>query len=204
MFSPKPISAVITIACLLFNVNAHALSARKATSSPSNSTSNSTSGGTFTNARFTFYDAGLGACGKTNVASDLIVALKSDQFGSGYPGPHCFEKIRISYNGKESDATIMDECPGCPHGALDLSRGLFKLFASEDVGVIYGSWSFAGGTDPDGKSGNTNTTTNNEPPSSGDGCEDDPDPEDDGCDDGENGPTSTSPAHPSQSPHTRA
>lgn len=59
MLSPKPILAAITIACLLLNVNAHALSARKETSSPSNSTSNSTSGGTFNNARFTFYDVGL-------------------------------------------------------------------------------------------------------------------------------------------------
>lgn len=83
------------------------------------------------------------------------------------------------------------KCPGCPYGGLDLSRGLFTKFASEDVGVIFGSWSFIGGTDPDGKSGNTNTTTNNEPPSPSDGCEDETDPEDDGCDDDENGPTST-------------
>lgn len=59
MPSPKSISAALTIACLLLNVNAHVLSARKATSSPSNSTSNSTSGGTFNNARFTYYDVGL-------------------------------------------------------------------------------------------------------------------------------------------------
>ncbi|KAF9476345.1 hypothetical protein BDN70DRAFT_882602 [Pholiota conissans] len=95
-------------------------------------------------ARWTFYDVGLGACGQTNVASDFIVALNSNEFGSGYPGPHCFKQIQMTYNGKTAVATIMDECPGCPTGGLDLSRGLFTHFDSEDKGVIYGEWSFVG------------------------------------------------------------
>ncbi|EKM83012.1 hypothetical protein AGABI1DRAFT_111543 [Agaricus bisporus var. burnettii JB137-S8] len=102
-------------------------------------------------ARWTFYDVGLGACGKTNVPSDFIVALNSPQFGGGYPGPHCFQTITMKYGGKTAKAQIMDQCPGCPYGGLDLSRGLFDFFASEDLGVIYGSWSFgdSGGDDGD-------------------------------------------------------
>ena len=52
---------------------------------------------------------GLGACGKVNKPSDFIVALNQAQFGSGYPGPHCFETITITYGGKTAQATIMDE-----------------------------------------------------------------------------------------------
>ncbi|TFY51308.1 hypothetical protein EVG20_g11062, partial [Dentipellis fragilis] len=103
----------------------------------------------FSNARFTFYDVGLGACGKTNVPSDFIVALNTPQFtanGNGYPGPECFKMISISYGGKTTSAQIMDECPGCPYGGLDMSRGLFDFFASEDLGVLQGSWEFTDGS----------------------------------------------------------
>ncbi|KAH8112509.1 RlpA-like double-psi beta-barrel-protein domain-containing protein-containing protein [Phellopilus nigrolimitatus] len=114
------------------------------------------SGDTFQNARFTFYDVGLGACGLTNQSSDFIVALNSQQFGSGYPGPNCFKEIEIHYNGKSHTAEIMDKCPGCPYGGLDFSRGLFDYFASEDLGVLTGSWSFTNGS---GASGSNATSS---------------------------------------------
>ncbi|EPQ53544.1 hypothetical protein GLOTRDRAFT_130888 [Gloeophyllum trabeum ATCC 11539] len=94
------------------------------------------------NARLTWYDVGLGACGKTNKASDYVVALNAAEFGSGYPGPHCFKQIKITANGKSATATIVDQCPGCPKGGLDLSKGLFSHFANPDVGVLTGSWSY--------------------------------------------------------------
>ncbi|THH19978.1 hypothetical protein EUX98_g8672, partial [Antrodiella citrinella] len=96
----------------------------------------------FNNVRFTFYDVGLGACGQTNQPGDFIVALTTLQFGGGYPGPNCFKSITINYNGKSAQATIMDECMGCPYGGLDFSRGLFDYFAPESEGVLTGSWSF--------------------------------------------------------------
>ncbi|KAJ6547382.1 hypothetical protein B0H19DRAFT_1165314 [Mycena capillaripes] len=67
--------------------------------------------------------------------------------------------IEITYNGNTAQAQVVDECPGCPWGALDFSRGLFDHFASEDKGVIYGSWVFA---DESGKSTTQQTT---KPPS---------------------------------------
>ncbi|KAF9553808.1 hypothetical protein CPC08DRAFT_713430 [Agrocybe pediades] len=100
----------------------------------------------YSNTRWTFYDVGLGACGIVNVPSDFIVALNGQQFGSGYPGPNCFKQIKLSYGGKTAVATITDMCPGCPYGGLDLSRGLFKHFASEDLGVLSGEWSFVDGS----------------------------------------------------------
>ncbi|KAF9792447.1 plant expansin [Thelephora terrestris] len=104
----------------------------------------------FDNARWTFYDVGLyrGACGQNSVASDFMVALNSAQFGSGYPGPYCFQQITMTYNGMTTTATILDECPGCPYGGLDLSRGLFDFFSSESAGVIYGTWNFVGANQP--------------------------------------------------------
>lgn len=50
----------------------------------------------------------------------------------------------MTYNGQTTTATITDECPGCPYGGLDLSRGLFTFFAPESAGVIYGTWDFVG------------------------------------------------------------
>lgn len=102
----------------------------------------------FDNTRWTFYDVGMGACGQFNVQSDFIVALNTAQFGDGYPGPNCFKQIIMTYNGQTTTATIMDECPGCPYGGLDLSRGLFNFFASESMGVLYGTWNFAGDAQP--------------------------------------------------------
>ncbi|PCH38608.1 hypothetical protein WOLCODRAFT_65340 [Wolfiporia cocos MD-104 SS10] len=94
----------------------------------------------YSNARFTYYVVGLGACGQTNQPSDFIVALDSSLYGGGSPGPQCFKSITISANGKQTTATIMDECPGCPFGGLDMSEGLFQYFADLGVGVLNGEW----------------------------------------------------------------
>jgi hypothetical protein len=51
----------------------------------------------------------------------------------------------MTYNGKTTTAQITDECPGCPYGGLDLSRGLFDFFSDESAGVIYGTWNFGSG-----------------------------------------------------------
>ncbi|KAI0374701.1 hypothetical protein BV20DRAFT_976760 [Pilatotrama ljubarskyi] len=107
-------------------------------------------GQTFTGARLTYYDVGMGACGKKNVPSDFIVALNGDSYGDQYPGPNCFRPIEITYNGKTAKATIMDKCPGCPSpGGLDLSTGLFSYLAPLDEGVLYASWRYLDeGDDP--------------------------------------------------------
>ncbi|KAI0049708.1 hypothetical protein FA95DRAFT_1475807, partial [Auriscalpium vulgare] len=86
-----------------------------------------------------YYADGVGACGKTNSPGDFIVALNSAQYGGGQ---YCFETITISYQGKSTQATIVDECPGCPFAGLDMSEGLFNFFAPESEGIIYGEWDF--------------------------------------------------------------
>ncbi|GHJ89992.1 hypothetical protein NliqN6_6394 [Naganishia liquefaciens] len=92
--------------------------------------------------RATFYATGLGACGEWNNDSDYIVALNSAQYGGGYPGPECFKQIKIWANGQEATATIMDECPSCNYGDLDMSPSLFNQFANPDDGVFQMNWQY--------------------------------------------------------------
>jgi len=100
----------------------------------------------FSGATATWYDVGLGACGKWNVASDYIVALNAGMYGGGYPGPQCFKMITITCNGKTATAQIMDECMGCKrNGGIDMSRGLFQHFADLGVGELSCSWNWGSG-----------------------------------------------------------
>ncbi|OAV89417.1 hypothetical protein PTTG_06113 [Puccinia triticina 1-1 BBBD Race 1] len=93
--------------------------------------------------RATFYDPGLGACGQTNGPGDFIVALNQAQYTAN---KWCNKKIKIFFGGKSTEATIVDECPGCPENGLDMSPSLFEFFASKDVGVFYMSWSLLDGS----------------------------------------------------------
>ncbi|KAG6810310.1 hypothetical protein H0H92_012464 [Tricholoma furcatifolium] len=78
-------------------------------------------------------------CGVTSVDSDFVVALNTDQYGTG---ADCLEQITMTYGGKSTVATIVDECSGCPYGGLDLSPALFEFFAPLSDGAIDGTWSF--------------------------------------------------------------
>ncbi|CED85489.1 RlpA-like double-psi beta-barrel domain [Phaffia rhodozyma] len=98
-------------------------------------------------AKFTYYDTsvGLGSCGLLHANSEYTVALNTadwSSYGSGYPNPVCGSEIWITYGSKTVTATIQDMCPGCPSNGLDLSEDLFSALASQDLGVIYGSWGF--------------------------------------------------------------
>jgi len=121
--------------------------------------------------RFTWFADGLGACGKYNTPSQHIVALNSAQYGGGSPGPQCFKMISITANGKTATAQIMDECPGCPYGGLDMSTGLFQVFADLGAGVLQGTWDFIDGSGNSGNNGDSGaakpspTSTWHPPPS---------------------------------------
>jgi hypothetical protein len=87
----------------------------------------------------TWYNVGVGACGWKNKASDFVVAVNTAQFDSG---AHCGQRIEIRANGKTAIAEVVDECPGCSHNGLDLSKSLFAHFESTDDGVFDASWNF--------------------------------------------------------------
>ena len=44
--------------------------------------------------------------------------------------------------GKFVDATVVDLCPGCASGSIDLSPGAFQQLASLDAGRIQVTWDF--------------------------------------------------------------
>jgi len=114
---------------------------------------------------FTYYAAGLGACGAVNKASDFIVALNAAQFDEG---SHCFQTITITINGKSTTAQITDRCEKCGYQGLDFSSGLFDFFGSESLGVLTGSWIFGVAASPSTTSTPTPTwtSTSQPPPSS--------------------------------------
>ncbi|KAI0370227.1 hypothetical protein BV20DRAFT_966852 [Pilatotrama ljubarskyi] len=92
--------------------------------------------------RGTFFNVGLGACGKHNVNSDHIVAISSSIFGSG---GNCeqFMEIKNTKNGKTAFGLVRDSCPGCGPADIDMSPSLFQaLGASLEEGVIKVSWHF--------------------------------------------------------------
>ncbi|KAJ4468496.1 barwin-like endoglucanase [Lentinula lateritia] len=142
MFSP-----ITKFAFALTFVSGLALVAVPSNASPINSTliarSNTGDG--------TFYAPGMGACGITNSASDLIAAMAEATFDS-YPGatgnpnnnPICNKKVQATYQGKSVTVTITDRCAGCAgEFDLDFSPAAFDQLADESVGRIHGmTWDY--------------------------------------------------------------
>ncbi|KAI0343376.1 plant expansin, partial [Trametopsis cervina] len=99
----------------------------------------------------TFYETGLGACGKTNHDSDLIAAVSHTLFDE-YPGynganpnhnPICGKKIKATYKGKSVTVKVVDRCVGCATWDLDFSPSAFTKLASKSVGRLSGvKWEF--------------------------------------------------------------
>ncbi|CDO68250.1 Distantly related to plant expansins [Trametes cinnabarina] len=91
--------------------------------------------------RGTWFDVGLGACGKTNKNSDKIIAISSDIYGNG---GYCDKKVKIknTANGKTATAIVRDECPSCGANDIDMSPSLFEELGSLDTGVLKVTWDF--------------------------------------------------------------
>ncbi|SAM07742.1 hypothetical protein [Absidia glauca] len=87
----------------------------------------------------TFYTVGLGSCGKKNSDSDLVAALSVDLMDGG---KSCGKKIKISTSKGSVTATVVDTCPGCAKGSLDLSISAFEAVGEIDDGRISIKWSF--------------------------------------------------------------
>ncbi|KAI0393286.1 allergen Asp F7 [Xylariaceae sp. FL0594] len=104
----------------------------------------------------TYYQVGLGACGYDDGGQDggnIVAISKVDwfarfqgtNFGINMPNhPWCGQSITITAgNGKTAKATVRDNCPGCAHGSIDVSEGVFKaLFGDLGVGRSTVTWSF--------------------------------------------------------------
>ncbi|GAA5796358.1 hypothetical protein EDC94DRAFT_622602 [Helicostylum pulchrum] len=97
----------------------------------------------------TYYDveAGVGSCGIQSSNSDHVVAVNHGQMDNGAnpnKNPKCNQKVKINGpNGKDIEADVVDTCPGCSHGCLDMSASLFELVCgSLDLGVCSINWDF--------------------------------------------------------------
>ncbi|KAI9302218.1 RlpA-like double-psi beta-barrel-protein domain-containing protein-containing protein [Cunninghamella echinulata] len=88
----------------------------------------------------TFFNLGLGSCGKQNTDKDLAVALSSKLMSTG---DYCGKKIKVvTDDGKEVICKVVDTCPSCSRNSIDLSPAAFKKLASLDKGRFKVKWSF--------------------------------------------------------------
>ncbi|KAJ8132701.1 hypothetical protein O1611_g920 [Lasiodiplodia mahajangana] len=85
----------------------------------------------------TYYQPGLGACGETNSDSEAVVALSPSQYNG-----NCGKSITITKDGKTAKAKVVDKCPSCASGAIDVSSTVFQSLADLSVGRTTVSWSF--------------------------------------------------------------
>eukprot|EP01087_Luapelamoeba_hula_P007621 TRINITY_DN185_c0_g1_i1.p1 TRINITY_DN185_c0_g1~~TRINITY_DN185_c0_g1_i1.p1 ORF type:complete len:118 (+),score=21.97 TRINITY_DN185_c0_g1_i1:58-411(+) len=90
--------------------------------------------------RGTWYYPGLGACGWTNNNGQYVVALNAAQWDNK---AHCGAKVSISAQGKSVTAEIVDLCPGCPYGGLDMSPATFQALGNLNQGVLNINWNYA-------------------------------------------------------------
>lgn len=115
------------------------------------------------NGRGTFYAVGLGNCGWSNSASDKVVALNTAQYGStSQKSGSCGQTITVNYNGKSQQAQIVDSCPTCPYGGLDMSTSLFSALTNGNMGLgeIQVSWHYGSGSGSSSGSGSGKSSGN--------------------------------------------
>lgn len=117
----------------------------------SGSSSSSSTGESFKDVDLTInpVNGALGACGKPMNPEDITVAIAQSAWGASTydtmtgeaTNKWCGQKIRIEYNGKSVDATIMDMCPGCTGHDIDLSDAAWAAIGMTEWTRVKGSWS---------------------------------------------------------------
>jgi hypothetical protein len=94
--------------------------------------------------RGTYYDTATTTsnpsyCDTTNDGlTENVVALSSAIMDQSL----CGKTITVSYGGKTSTAKVVEKCPSCSAGSIDMSRALFGDLANLDLGVITVDWHF--------------------------------------------------------------
>jgi hypothetical protein len=99
--------------------------------------------------RCTYYyvQGGVTACGTRHSDNEHIAALNMAQFDPHTPNGNpnrnslCNRKIQVNGPHGSVEVRVVDRCPGCPYGGLDISPSAFKIVAGNlDVGVAQVSW----------------------------------------------------------------
>ncbi|KAI8640655.1 RlpA-like double-psi beta-barrel-protein domain-containing protein-containing protein [Parasitella parasitica] len=94
----------------------------------------------------TYYNTGLGSCGWTSKESELIVALNIGQMDNGANSnnnPNCGRSITATGPKGSVTVKVVDTCPGCANGDLDLSPAAFERIADLTAGRVPISWSWS-------------------------------------------------------------
>lgn len=86
----------------------------------------------------TFYTVGLGSCGSTNSDSQMVAALSGSLMGSK---SYCGKSVTIKGPSGSVTVKVVDTCPGCAKGDVDLSPSAFQKIASLDAGRVPITWS---------------------------------------------------------------
>lgn len=96
--------------------------------------------GTVYSGEATYYDAdGTGACGFAATPSDLDVAAMN---GSQYKRSWCGQCVLVTGPSGMVKVRIVDLCPGCAFGGLDLSKQAFGAIAALSAGRVKITWHF--------------------------------------------------------------
>ncbi|KAI8084067.1 RlpA-like double-psi beta-barrel-protein domain-containing protein-containing protein [Gilbertella persicaria] len=93
----------------------------------------------------TYYTPGLGSCGGENSDSDMIAALNHVQMSNGANSnnnPNCGRSISIKGPNGSVTVKIVDTCPGCASGDIDMSPAAFAKIADLADGRVPISWSW--------------------------------------------------------------
>ncbi|KAF8941136.1 RlpA-like double-psi beta-barrel-protein domain-containing protein-containing protein [Dissophora ornata] len=86
-----------------------------------------------------------GACGFQFINSihDMVVALNKPDLGA-FPvaskSPACGQCLQVTGPNGTVQVQIVDMCPACESGSLDLTPGAFERIASLDAGRVHISW----------------------------------------------------------------
>ncbi|KAI8973382.1 hypothetical protein BDF20DRAFT_648835 [Mycotypha africana] len=98
------------------------------------------------NGRGTYYEVGLGSCGKYDTDDELVVAVNSEQMANGgnpNVNPKCDKMVAITGQKGTTTARIVDTCPTCKRGALDMSPKVFEAVCGQlSMGVCNIDWKF--------------------------------------------------------------
>ncbi|KAH8553931.1 RlpA-like double-psi beta-barrel-protein domain-containing protein-containing protein, partial [Umbelopsis sp. PMI_123] len=91
----------------------------------------------------TYFTPGLGSCGETNTEQDLIAALNAPQMGSSpnpNSNPNCGKYAKVTGPNGTVRVKIVDTCPPCAYGSLDLSPTAFEQIADLAAGRVPITW----------------------------------------------------------------
>ncbi|CEP09737.1 hypothetical protein [Parasitella parasitica] len=88
----------------------------------------------------TFYSVGLGSCGYSNSNEEMVAALSASLMG-GANSALCGKSITVKSSSGSVTLKVVDSCPGCSEGDVDMSEAAFKKIGDPAQGRIPITWS---------------------------------------------------------------